>query len=394
MDGLDITIAQPPARLAGYQSNQPRRPLKTRLKRYTRLITFSFIVVLPTVLTGIYYVAFAADQYVSEAKFVVRGPASQSPGALSSLLQASGMSRAADDTYAVQDYITSRDSLNEMINTQGLRAVFNQPEADPLSRFPLIESRSTFEHFYDYYKSHVDVFLDTTTGVSTLTVKTFRADDSQRIAGALLTSAENLINRMNERERENAMRDARKEVGLAEHRVQEVGVQIADFRNHEALLDPNKQSVPMLQNINDLQTMLSRANLQLTQLTTSSPHSPLILDYQHRVAALQAQIDDAKTKVTGTDRSLVPKITEYDMLSLQREFADKQLASAIASLEAARMQSERQQLYLDTIVRPNKADYAAYPKKLASIAIVFATFLGIYLMASLLITGAREHKIT
>ena len=56
------------------------------------------------------------------------------------------------------------------------------------------------------------------------------------------------------------------------------------------------------------------------------------------------------------------------------------------------MQAERQQLYLDPIVQPNTADWPAYPKRFASIAISFATLCGIYLMAALLISGAREHR--
>ena len=66
------------------------------------------------------------------------------------------------------------------------------------------------------------------------------------------------------------------------------------------------------------------------------------------------------------------------MLELQRQFADKQLSSATGSLEAARLQAERQQLYLETIVRPNTPDYPAYPKALTSTAIGFATFLTLY----------------
>jgi capsular polysaccharide transport system permease protein len=359
---------------------------------------------MPTIATSVYLIAIAADQYVSEAKFVVRGPASQASGGLTSILQSAGMARAQEDTYAVQDFIVSRDALSELIGTQGLRQVFSRPEADPLSRFPFslgdanflrdtpFEGGATFEHFYKYYKNHIDVSLDSTTGVSTLTVQTFRPDDSKRIATALLSSAENLINRMNERERENALRESRKEVDLAEQQVEAVGAQIAEYRNREALLDPNKQSIPMLQGINDMQTMLSRTNLQLSQLVLSSPSSPLIPDYKRRISALQAQIADAKAKITGTDQSLVPKITVYDRLSLQREFADKQLASTIASLEQARMQATRQQLYLDLIVNPNLADYPAYPKKLATIAVVFATMAGVYLMLALLIAGAREHR--
>ena len=393
MDGLDISIADAPTRASGYQSQQRRRPRRFRLRRHARLLSFLLLVATPTVLAGTYLFGYASFQYVSEAKFVVRGPTAQAPGMLSSLLQTAGLSRAQDDTYAVQEYIQSRDAMNELIQAQNLRQAFDDPSIDPLSRFPAPYGGDTFEHFFKYYQSHVDVLLDSSTGVSTLTVKAFRAADAQRIATALLVAGERLVNRMNDRQRENAMHEARREVTLAEERVQDVSAQVAAFRNREEVLDPNKQSVPMLRAIDELQAMLSRTQLQVAQLAASSPNSPLIPDHQRRAAALQGQIDVAKAKVTGVGDSLVPKITAFDMLSLQRSFADKQLASATTSLEAARMQAERQQLYLDPVVQPNLPDYAAYPKRVADLAIVFASLVGIYVMGSLLIAGAREHRL-
>jgi capsular polysaccharide transport system permease protein len=393
MDGLDVTIGEAGAGLSGYRRAPQKAPRNARWKRFSRFLPFLFVVIIPTLAVATYYVGFATDQFVSEAKFVVRGPSAASPGMLSSLLQTAGVARAQDDTYAVQDFMLSRDALDQLVKTSDLKDVFNRPEADAYARFPGLLRRSTFEHLYEYYLKHVDVDLDSSTGVTTLDVRTFRADDSQRIAKALLTEAENLVNKMNDRQRENAMRDARKEIVMAEKRVQDIATNIANFRNREALLDPTKQSVPILQGIFELQQSLVRTKIQLAQLISSSPRSPLITDYQQRVIALQAQINDAKKKVTGDDSSLVPKITEYDMLSLQREFADKALASATASLEAARIQAGRQELYLDPIVEPNQADYAAYPKKAASISIVFFSLLGAYCVIALLIAGAKEHKI-
>ena len=394
MDGIDVTSPDPATLTTRYHVEMPRHKRPSWLQRHLKLISFIICVLAPTAIVTVYFFGFASDQYVSEAKFVVRGQSAQSQGALSSLLQSTGMTHAEEDTYAVQDYIMSRDALRELIKDQDVKAVFDRPEADWLSRFPTFSWRATFEHFYDYYQTHVDVLLDSTTSVSTVTVKTFRPLDSQRIARALLTAAEALVNRMNARQRENAMGDARKDVAVAEARVQSVAKDIAEFRNREALLDPTKQAVPMLTAINELQTLLSRTNLQLSQLVTSTPQSPLIADLRRRAAALQAQISDARSKVTGSDASLVPKITQFDTLEMQRVFAEKQLASAITSLEAARLQAERQQLYLETIVEPNESDYPAFPKRLASIAVVFASLTGLYLMAALLIAGAREHRIT
>jgi capsular polysaccharide transport system permease protein len=312
---------------------------------------------------------------------------------LASILQSASGTRSQDDTFAVQDFMLSRDALQELVDTQGLKDIFARAEADPLSRFPGPFGGDSFEHLYKYYLKHVDVEMDSQTGVSELTVKSFRPEDSKRIASALLLAGEHLINRMNEREHENALRDARNEVTRAEARVKDVAAQLADFRNREALLDPNKQSVPMLQAIANLQAKLSSTKLEVSQLQTSSPNSPLLASARQRMAALQGQIDDARAKITGSDSSLVPKIREFDLLSLDRDFADKQLASAITSLETARVSADHQELYLEPVVRPNQPDYADFPHRGVNTMIIFLTTFGIYVGGALLIAGAREHKL-
>ena len=81
------------------------------------------------------------------------------------------------------------------------------------------------------------------------------------------------------------------------------------------------------------------------------------------------------------------------MLTLERDFADKQLASATSSLEAARIDADRQELYLEEVVQPNEPDYPAYPQRLATLAVVFASLFGLYVAGSLIIAGAREHRL-
>jgi capsular polysaccharide transport system permease protein len=393
MDGLNIPVSEADGRFERFDRH--RRPLQrpSAWRRTMRYLPIMLVVVLPTLLATIYYFCIATEQYVSEARFVVRGPEQSQPSMISSVLQGVGMGRAQDDTFAVQDYILSRDALAELVQNDGFRRIFARADIDPLSRYPAPFGYDTFEHLYKYYLRHVDVIYDSTTGVSQLVVRAFRADDAQRIAAALFAAGERLINRMNDRERENALRDARKEVALMEVRVQSVAAQIAAFRNRETLVDPNRQSVSMLQGITDLQSKLTQTKTQISELSRSSPNSPLILTAQRRAAALQGQIDDQLAHVAGSDHSLVPKITEYDDLMLQRDFADRGLSSATASLETARLDAERQLLYLDQIVQPNKADYPAYPKRFASVAVVFLTCFGTYTIGKLLVAGAREHRL-
>jgi capsular polysaccharide transport system permease protein len=391
MDGLQLPIGETESRYR--RSARPPAPNRKSLSgRLRRRLPLLLTVILPTILASIYYFVFAADQYVSEARFVVRGASTMQPGVLSTLL--AGVTHAQDDTFAVQDYILSRDALRELVDHNNLMAIFTRPEADGLSRFPGIFLRHSFEHLFKYYLKQVDVTYDATTGVSALSVRAFRPADAQHIAQALLVAGEHLVNQMNERERENTLKTARLEVTRAEQRITALEAEIAAFRNRETLIDPDKQSISMLQGIAELQSRLTVTNTQIAELSKSSPNSPLLPSAQRRAAALQAQIAEAQHKIAGSNSSMVPKITEYDKLTLERGFADRELTAATDSLTAARLQAERQELYLDPIVQPNEADYALYPKRFTSIAIVFVSCFGLYTAGRLLIAGAREHRAT
>ena len=76
---------------------------------------------------------------------------------------------------------------------------------------------------------------------------------------------------------------------------------------------------------------------------------------------------------------------------LERQFADQQLASATASLESARVEAQRQHLYLARIVQPNLAVYPLYPRKLTNLASIFVGLAIAYGIGWLLIVGMREH---
>ncbi|AFW00291.1 capsule biosynthesis protein [Gluconobacter oxydans] len=354
---------------------------------------FDLTVLLPTFLAIFYYSCLASPQYVSHAYFVVRGAGAQTPNMLGGLIPGMGASSSTEDTYAVQTYMMSRDAARTLIQSQNLQAVFNYPDADFLAKFPTFFKGNTFEHFFSYYQKHIIAELDTTTGISSLTVRTFSPQDSQRIGRALIDAGERLVNAMNTRQRENTIASSQKEVASAEEKIRNIGNQIADYRNRQKLLDPLKESVPMLRDIDQLKSMLTATRIKVAQVTKFAPNTPLLPVYQRRIEILKSEIAQAQSDITGSTTSLVPKITEYDDLITQKEVAERELVTATVSLQAAKVQADRQQLYLDGVAQPDLPDYPEYPHAIADILIVLATGLGIYSMSILLISGAREHQI-
>jgi capsular polysaccharide transport system permease protein len=386
--------AQPLGRAAVVDAGMAPPRSTTRFRRLFRSFNpwLWGIVGLPTLIAGVYYFAIASDLYLSEAKFIVRSPKQVQASGIGALLQSTGLSRAEDDTAAVQDFITSRDAVRKLERKNDLRDIFNRPEADFVTRFPgIFFWRTDFEALFRRYDHFVSVETDTSTGVTTLAVKAYRPEDSEMLATALLTYSEQLINVLNERARRDALDTARREVERAEQRISEIQKELTAYRVQQKMLDPKTASSGVLELIGQMNAAQANARAQLGELLKNSPNSPQVALMKTRIASLDKLITEERAKLSGESDSVVASLTEYERLTLDRELAEKALASAFTSLEAARLEAQRQQLYLETIAQPNLADYPLYPKRIVSFAMVFATCFLVYGLAWLLVASVREH---
>jgi capsular polysaccharide transport system permease protein len=351
------------------------------------------IVGLPTLIAGVYYFAIASDLYLSEARFIVRSPKQVQASGIGALLQSTGLSRAAEDTSAVQDFVMSRDAVRKLEQKDDLRTVFNRPEGDVVTRFPgILFWRKDFEALFWRYGHFVSVETDTSTGVTALQVKAYRPEDAHTLASALLNYSEQLVNELNERARRDALDTARREVDRAEQQIADIQTELTAYRVKQKMLDPKSASSGVLELIGQMNGAQANARAQLGELLNNSPNSPQIPLVKTRIASLDKLIAEERAKLSGASDSVVSALTEYERLNLQRELGEKALASAFTSLEAARIEAQRQQLYLETIAQPNLADYPLYPKRLVSFITVFATCMLVYGLAWLLVANVREHS--
>jgi len=370
---------------------RPRAAGRVRQLLRSFNIWFWAIVGLPTLIAGVYYFAIASDLYLSEAKFIVRSPKQVQTSSIGALIQSTGLARAIDDTAVVEDFIMSRDAVRRLEQQNDLRAVLGRPEGDYVTRFPGILMRSDFEALFQRYDHLVSVETDHTSGVTALRVKAYRAEDAQSIARALLNYGEQLVNELNERAREDALGTARREVDRAQERVSLIQSQLTAYRVEQKMLDPKSASTGVLELIGQMNAAQATARQQFGELLKNSPNSPQIPLVQARIASLDKLIAEERAKLSGETNSVVATLTEYERLALDRELAEKALASAFTSLEAARLEAQRQQLYIETLAQPNLADYPLYPKRIVSFGMVLVSCLLAYGIAWLLVISAREH---
>ena len=372
--------------------SRPKRrgPLFQRLLGINRL--FLLTVFLPTTLSALYFGLIASDIYISESRFIIRSPQKQTSTGLNAILQGAGFTRAQDDTYSVHDYMLSRDALLQLDKKMGLAQSFGSPKVDRISRFAGIDPDNSFEALHRYYQKRVTISHDTASSISTLRVSTFNRDEAHKINSMLLEMGESLVNQLSERGRQDMMRFAAAEVAQAEAKVKSTALALSKYRTKHGVFDPERQSALQLQHVSKLQDELIAAKTQLAQLKTAARKNPQITTLTARIEMLKKSIDEETAKVTGGKGSLTDKASEFEKLALERSFAEKQLAAALATLEQARNDALRKQFYLERIVQPGKPDVAVEPKRIRAVVATFAVGMICWGILTMLLAGIKEHQ--
>lgn len=349
------------------------------------------VLFLPSLLAATYFLFVAADEYESEGHFVVRSAARpEIPGGLSFLVQL-GLGRSQDDSFIVQNFLTSRDAIEGLRSRLPLNKIFDREGADFLARYPSILYGSTAEQFYRYFQRMVTVVHIDKTGISTLKVRAFRGEDARDVAETLLTLGEELVNRINQRLQTDAVGNSLAELRAAQTRLIDAQTALTDFRNRELIVDPTNSAVALADLIAKLSAELGATQAQIAEMMAGSGASPQLSGLRRKAAALQEQITRERARIGSGADDLAGRIARYERLSLEREFANRMVRSGETELVRARSEAARQLLYLERVVEPQLADYSTEPKRIRSALTVFAANFLLVAIGWLVFSGVKEH---
>lgn len=368
------------------------RRSKTRERLY-RHRWFALFVLLPTVAAGLYYGAIASPIYVSQSTFVIKSPGQKAMPtvSLANLVQTSGLSSGQEQTKEVLQYIRSRNAVRDLEAKTDLRARFSSRGADFLSRFPRLLGDSSFESFYRYYGSMVGADFDQESGLAVVEVRAFTPQDAYEINGRLLDLSEALVNRLNQRAEGHGIAEAEQRVAQAEQRLRNARIALSAYRNQQQLIDPGKQATGVLEVSNKLVSEQATLQAQLDLMLRVAPRNPAIPSLRNRIAAVGREIAAQNGRAVGTPSGIASKLSTYEKLNVEQEFATQMLTAANTALEQARTEAQKQQFYVERVVEPNLPDDSTLPHRLKRVLVIFAASLCLYFVGWMLIVGILEH---
>lgn len=350
-------------------------------------------VVLPVLLSAVYFFGVASDQYVSESRFVVKAP-NQRAGQVSSfanLIQTTGLSGGQEQSNQVIDYVRSRAALAVLVKDSRVRELYGDDNVDALSRFPRPWENDSFEDLFDYYRAKVEIARDTDTGLVVLRTIAFDPKAAAAINERLLRQSETLVNELNENARTKAIEEATSRVVEAEQRVAAARQAIAAYRNKVSVVDPLQEATGVAEIANRLITERAGLEAQLSTLRSVTPDHPAIPSLREQIASLTREIERQTARLVGGRDTISGKLPSYDALVLEQELSSELLVLAQTTLEGARTEALKQQFYLERVVNPNVPDQPEYPKALRIVLTIFGFALCLYFIIWMFVVGILEH---
>lgn len=345
------------------------------------------VVGVPTLLAIGYFGFIASDVYVSEARFAIKSAkGSSSPTGLEAIITTTG----GKETMVVADYVESQDMMLKVQDKLDIRSHYSDSSIDVLSR---LKTDATLEQMLDYFRDHVHMLRDSQSDVITLTTRAYTPDVARQVARLVIELSEKLVNDMSIRMEEDALMTARNEVELAEKKVKAASVSVAAFRRSSSSLNPAAESSALLGIVSGLETRLIETRALLSEKKAyMRDDSPDVVGLKNRIRALSRQMDLEKNRLAGeNDPGMGGLIEAYQPLILDQELARQQYASALSSLEMARIEAQRKKQYLVTFIQPSLPDEAVEPHRLNRILTVMIFSFLVYLLGGLMWSALKDH---
>lgn len=351
-----------------------------------------FFVAFPTYLTGYYFYNVATPMYQVDSQMVIQKPdGGSSSSALGGLLGGGGLSNL-EDSVIVQGFLLSREAMLKLNEENGFIAHFQQESIDDIQRLPPDVS---LEAAYEKYQKYVSIGYDPTEGVIRMSVIATTPEKATEFSRALINFAEVRVDKLAAPVRNDQLTVAQSNYEDAEQAVLDASNHVLELQQNRGVFSADAELTGQMSILNGLEGQLEQRRLDLAEINSNAaPNQAQVNAIEQDIKGLTERIAERRGAMLTTDdasASLARISGELQIAASNLEMRQLLLQQSLSSLEASRMEANRQTRYLSLAVAPVAPDVPTHPKSLENTALAFALFFGIYIFLSLTVAILREQ---
>lgn len=382
-----------PAEMRDRQISEIQQDITRRRRRKMGMLLarLAFFVMLPTVLAGWYFYTVATPMYSTKSEFLILQADSAGGAGIGGLLSGTQFATSSD-SIAVQAFLVSKPAMLRLDDEIGFKSHYAQHDIDPIQR---LAADASNEQAYKTYRKNVKVGYDPTEGMIRMEVIAADPQVSAEYSRALISYAEQSVNGLSEKKRDDQMAEARESFEEAENERREAQQALVNLQLKGDTLDPQAVIAGMRAQINQVELQLLEKELELAALLDNTrPNQSRVDGARGDVRRLNVQLDELNARMTDAsqgENSLAQLNVRIQMAQADLVTRDMLLQSALQQMEQTRLEANRQVRYLTVSVEPVPSEEPSYPRKFENTLVAFLVFAGIYLMVSLTASILREQ---
>ena len=373
----------------------PARPARMRIRHYGVIIGFVLLVLVPIGVSALYLYTRAADQYASTLGFVVRSEDVSSAVDIFSGLSSTLGGGGQHDSDILYEFIRSAQLVRLINEKLDLRDAFSRhSDIDPLFSY---DPSGTIEDLTRYWQRNVRISYDTSSGLIELRVLAFDPHEGQAIASEIYAESSEMINNISAVARADTTRYALQDLELAVERLKTAREALTAFRLANEIVDPTADIQGQMGLLNTLQGQLAAALIEFDLLSESTRDSdPRLEQAKRRISVIEARIKDERRKFSAEGQgpggdTYAKTISDFERLSVDREFAETAYAASQAAYDGARAEANRQSRYLAAYIEPTLAERPEFPQRFLLLCIVALFSFLIWTITTLIYYALRDR---
>lgn len=364
---------------------------ETRQPLHAGAISFAIVVLLPCLFALWFLTSFASNRYTAELRLAVRSTDAPVMTGMGDMLGLPSQNAASQDAQALVQYLQSRAVIADLDMDVG--QIYGAPQIDSWSR---LHRDAVAEDVLKTWRQFVRPTYESSNNTVLIRVTTFAPDTSRDLSLALIGQSDAFVNQLSQTARSDALRFARAELAAAEQRLSAARLALATLQDREATLDPTQDAAAadaLLARLNE-QIATQRAILA-TQRTQLGADAPSIRVTEQIIAGLRSELDRIRATTMSNDaglgRPLSAVLRDFQVVNNELDYAQRAYDSALSTYEAARIEADRRQTYLATVVAPALPEKASFPSPVSGLLLTLVLSLGVWLIGWVTAFAIKDH---